>query len=73
MELLEDFRHGGRLPLSSPSSGVILRSHREYLRDTIMMLNKAPSFAIRDMNEEDILQLTRLSMGPRSLYLGGDS
>ena len=54
-------------------SGVILRRHQEFLSDILIVITKAPAFAFRGLDEQDLIDFTRLSLGPKSLFLGKDS
>lgn len=52
-------------------TGVILRDDREYLEDVKALLNKGPRLSVLGFTEEIILEIIRLSMGPKDVLLGG--
>ena len=76
LDRVEDFLRAwsgdGKLGIMT-GSGVILRRHQEFLSDILIVITKAPAFAFRGLDEQDLIDFTRLSLGPKSLFLGKDS
>nr|QQM16244.1 putative replicase [Kensystermes virus] len=57
----------------SHGRGVILLNDRQFINDYLTLLNKGPGFRLLGLREEDYLNLVRLSLGPKSVFLGGQT
>lgn len=62
--------HGFRL---SHGTGVILLNDRQFISDYLTLLTKGPGFRILGLREEEYLNLVQLSLGPKSVFLGGQN
>lgn len=59
---------GKHLPAGS---SVMVRTHAEFLSDTLMVMNKIPEVVISHLTTEDLITLSQLALGPKCLYLDG--
>jgi len=60
------------IPLSS-GGGVVLLDDRQFIEDYLTLLTKGPGFQILGEREEDYLKIVQLSLGPKSVFLGGQT
>lgn len=50
---------------------MVLLDDRQFIEDYLTLFTKGPGFRILGLKEEDYLQVIQLSLGPKSVFLGG--
>nr|QQM16242.1 putative replicase [Wunsystermes virus] len=74
IELLSSIsgQHQGVL-LPDGGGVVTLENDRQFISDYLTLLTKGPGFRVLGLSERDYLNLVQLSLGPKSVFLGGQT